>query len=157
MFGFGKKKDPAQPETPAPESGGTSAKRLPAVLAGVVIVAALGYLGYEYLPGLLDETPPPVPKASKPAGAAKAPAPKPVPVAAAPVPKPEPKPAPAMTPVAAPAAAALKFNDIMTAVLYRDREAVAKLLDLGRWADKPDSNGFTPLMAAVHNRDYSMV
>ena len=75
-------------------------------------------------------------------------------------PKPEPKlalSAPAMTPVAPAAADALKYNDIMTAVLFRDREAVAKLLDLGRWADKPDSKGFTPLMAAVHNRDYSMV
>jgi ankyrin repeat protein len=42
-----------------------------------------------------------------------------------------------------------RFNDVMTAVLYRDREAVAQLLDLGRWVDKPDSNGLTPLMVAV--------
>lgn len=42
-----------------------------------------------------------------------------------------------------------RFNDVMTAVLYRDRAAVAQLLDLGRWVDKPDSNGLTPLMVAV--------
>lgn len=42
-----------------------------------------------------------------------------------------------------------KYNDVMTAVLYRDRGAVAQLLDLGRWVDKPDSNGLTPLMVAV--------
>lgn len=42
-----------------------------------------------------------------------------------------------------------RFNDVMTAVLYRDREAVEQLLDLGRWVDKPDSNGLTPLMVAV--------
>jgi ankyrin repeat protein len=42
-------------------------------------------------------------------------------------------------------------------VLYSDREAVSELLDLGRWADKPDSNGLTPLMAAVLSRDAGMV
>jgi ankyrin repeat protein len=45
----------------------------------------------------------------------------------------------------------------MTAVLYGDRAAVAQLLDLGRWVDKPDSNGLTPLMAAVLSRDADMV
>jgi hypothetical protein len=49
------------------------------------------------------------------------------------------------------------YNDVMTAVLYGDRAAVAQLLDLGRWVDKPDSNGLTPLMAAVLSRDADMV
>jgi ankyrin repeat protein len=45
----------------------------------------------------------------------------------------------------------------MTAVIYADPGAVAQLLDLGRWVDKADSNGLTPLMAAVHLRDEGMV
>ena len=49
------------------------------------------------------------------------------------------------------------YNDVMTAVLYGDRAAVAHLLELGRWVDKPDSNGLTPLMAAVLSRDAGMV
>lgn len=42
-----------------------------------------------------------------------------------------------------------KFNDLMTAVLYRDAAGVDELLKLGKWPDRPDSNGMTPLMAAV--------
>lgn len=106
-----------------------------------------------------------------------APVPKPMPekVAAAPAPKPQPapveekKPIPAPEPfpvfttvtqsspgaAAAPPAASRpgtpgpKFNDVMTAVLYRDRAAVVELLDMGRWVDKRDSNGMTPLMSAA--------
>ena len=47
----------------------------------------------------------------------------------------------------------LKYNDLVTAVLYRDAEAVAQLIKLGRWADKPDSRGTTPLMLAVEQGD----
>jgi len=71
------------------------------------------------------------------------------------------------TPSAPPATASLqkvgpavvtpRFNDVMTAVLYSDQVTVAQLLDLGRWVDKPDSNGLTPLMVAVHLRDEGMV
>lgn len=46
-----------------------------------------------------------------------------------------------------------KFNDLMTAVLYRDAAAVSELLKFGRWADKPDSRGTTPLMLAVELGD----
>jgi Ankyrin repeats (3 copies) len=56
-----------------------------------------------------------------------------------------------------PAPVTLKYNDVMTAVLYGDREAVTQLLDLGRWVDKPDGNGLTPLMAAVLARNEDMV
>lgn len=49
-----------------------------------------------------------------------------------------------------------KYNDIMTAVLRGDREAAKELLDLGWWVDKP-SDGVTPLVAAVMNRDTQMV
>jgi ankyrin repeat protein len=41
-----------------------------------------------------------------------------------------------------------KFNDVMTAVVYGDLGAVNELLALGRWPDKPDSQGRTPLMVA---------
>jgi hypothetical protein len=41
------------------------------------------------------------------------------------------------------------FNDLMTAVLYRNAEGVNELLAMGKWPDKRDSRGLTPLMAAV--------
>jgi uncharacterized RDD family membrane protein YckC len=50
-----------------------------------------------------------------------------------------------------------KYNDVMTAVLRGDGDAVKQLLDLGWWVDKPNSDGFTPLMAAITNRDTQMV
>lgn len=50
-----------------------------------------------------------------------------------------------------------KYNDVMTAVLRGDRDAAKQLLDLGWWADKPGPDGFTPLVAAVMNRDTQMV
>ncbi|MEX1074446.1 MAG: ankyrin repeat domain-containing protein, partial [Burkholderiales bacterium] len=92
----------------------------------------------------------------------------PAPAASSPPPAAEPKPAPSLvapTAVVPPVVAPLrgpppinpKYNDVMTAVLYGDREAVSELLDLGRWVDKPDSNGLTPLMAAVLSRDAGMV
>jgi ankyrin repeat protein len=37
----------------------------------------------------------------------------------------------------------------MTAVLARDVAAVNELLKLGKWVDKPDSRGRTPLMVAT--------
>lgn len=42
-----------------------------------------------------------------------------------------------------------RYNDLMTAVLHRDVEAVNQLLKLGKWVDKPDSRGTTPLMVAA--------
>jgi hypothetical protein len=46
-----------------------------------------------------------------------------------------------------------KFNDLMTAVLYRDAAGVEELLKFGKWPDKPDSRGVTPLMTAVELGD----
>jgi len=88
--------------------------------------------------------------------------PKPAPVAKAPPPPPPPKLASAPVPVAPPVRAAPatpfrpgpsvpgpKFNDLMTAVMYRDAAGVQELLAFGKWPDKPDSRGFTPLAVAV--------
>lgn len=46
-----------------------------------------------------------------------------------------------------------KFNDLVTAVLHRDAAAVSELLRFGKWPDKPDSRGSTPLMLAVELND----
>jgi len=41
----------------------------------------------------------------------------------------------------------------MTAVMYGDVASVNELLRLGRWPDKPDSRGVTPLMVAADMGD----
>jgi len=51
------------------------------------------------------------------------------------------------------AGAGPKYNDLMTAVLAKDPAAVKELLSLGRWVDKPDSRGRTPLMVATAQND----
>ena len=43
----------------------------------------------------------------------------------------------------------IRFNDLVTAVLYRDAGAVNDLLAFGKWPDKADSSGMTPLMIAA--------
>ena len=50
----------------------------------------------------------------------------------------------------------LRHNDLMSAVLDRDLHSVNALLKLGKWADKPDSSGTTPLMAAADMGDVKM-
>lgn len=125
-------------------------------------------------------SPAPKPEAAPPAAKpAPTPAPNPEPVKVAAAPKPEPaetKPAPAETKPAPPAAPRAqtepvvplarvsipaqpgpRFNDVMTAVLYRDRATVSELVALGRWVDKRDSNGLTPLMLAASIGDAEMV
>jgi uncharacterized RDD family membrane protein YckC len=54
---------------------------------------------------------------------------------------------------AMPAREGPKYNDLMTAVLAADPAAVQELLEFGKWADKPDSNGMTPLAAAALRGD----
>ncbi|HEY1290307.1 MAG TPA: RDD family protein [Burkholderiales bacterium] len=51
------------------------------------------------------------------------------------------------------AGAGLKYNDLMTAVVARDARAVTELLKLGKWVDKPDSRGRTPLVVATAQDD----
>lgn len=112
---------------------------------------------------------------AKPAAKKAAPAKK-VEVAAKPAPAAEPapaadKPKPARRvakrkPVApaivaeappAPPAKTPKYNDVMTAVVYRDQAGVAELLNLGWWVDRPDSQGVTPLMTAAMYGDAAIV
>jgi uncharacterized RDD family membrane protein YckC len=50
----------------------------------------------------------------------------------------------------------LRHNDLMTAVLDNDVESVTELLRLGKWPDKPDSKGVTPLMVATERGDLRM-
>jgi uncharacterized RDD family membrane protein YckC len=50
----------------------------------------------------------------------------------------------------------LRHNDLMTAVLDGDMESLDELLRLGKWADKPDSRGVTPLMMATERGDLRM-
>jgi uncharacterized RDD family membrane protein YckC len=102
----------------------------------------------------------------RPAPAAK-PAPASAPQAPAAAPRAEPRPAPARldslpeapplpsarSKPSAPSASALRHNDLMSAVLARDTGAVEQLLKMGKWPDKADSNGMTPLMAAVQIGD----
>lgn len=71
----------------------------------------------------------------------------------------QPKPAVPAAMIVAPAPTRVrspKFNDVMTAVMYRDVAAATELLDLGWWVDRPDSNRVTPLMAAAWIGDVAM-
>ena len=82
----------------------------------------------------------PAAKSEKP----KPPAPK---VAAA---KPVPPPPPPST---SKTGSGPMYNDLMTAVMYGDVNSVTYLLRQGRWPDKPDSRGVTPLMVAAERGD----
>lgn len=99
-----------------------------------------------------------VPKALEkpPVAVAKAPPPPPPPPPAAKAaPPPPPVAKVASVPVTAtpfragPSAPGPRYADLMTAVMYRDAAGVEELLAFGKWADKPDSRGLTPLAAAV--------
>lgn len=117
--------------------------------------------------------PKPEPKAETKAVPLDVPKPKPVtaPVMAAPVAQAPERPAtapvpPAERPAPAPVMVAPglsarvvrspKYNDVMTCVMFHDAAALAELLELGWWVDRPDSNGVTPLMAAAWNGDAAM-
>lgn len=83
--------------------------------------------------------PPPAPKVAKAAPPPAAPAPAAAPAA--------PRPVPAAQ--RAPTVPGPRYPDLMTAVMYGDPGGVEELLAFGKWPDKPDSRGLTPLAAAV--------
>ena len=166
-------KEPAAPakpaEAPAPAKPATAEiKPTPAPAAEIKPTPAK--------PAAAPSAAPAKPASAEPMKAAAAPvakakpAPKPEPVTTAaalveeapkegPRPAPAPRPAPpeiewSRVPVAA--GRGPVHNDIMTAVMYRDRAAATQLLDMGWWPDRRDSNGVTPLMAAAMNGDAAM-
>jgi uncharacterized RDD family membrane protein YckC len=106
------------------------------------------------------------PKPAAPAETLKPPAPVAMtPLVSEPPAPPPARPAEPRAPAAPPVAAVAppsrpmrspKFNDVMTAVMFRDPAAATELLELGWWVDRPDSNGVTPLMAAAWNGDAAM-
>lgn len=138
----------AKPQPPVPPPAPQAA--VPAPAPKPVPVAAPGPMA--------QATAKPAPAKEPVKAAAKKPA-KPVVAAeetAKPAARPRQVPAPQPTPpsvaaptVAAPTVTTLRFNDLVTAVLYRDTWAVNDLLAFGKWPDKPDSRGMTPLMLAA--------
>ena len=91
--------------------------------------------------------PPPAPKVAKAAPPPAAPAPAAAPAA--------PRPVPVVQ--RGPTVPGPRYPDLMTAVMYGDPGGVEELLAFGRWPDKPDSRGLTPLAAAVLLRDTATV
>lgn len=88
------------------------------------------------------------PPADRPQPVRRTAAPRPAADFVAPVPPAPPRMGVVVTP---------KYNDVMTAVMYRDAAGITQLLDLGWWVDRPDTNGVSPLMAAAWIGDAAIV
>ena len=167
---FEKKMQQAKPVSPAP-----MAKETPSKIAAAPVPTAkpVPKPAPVAVAKPKPESAPVAAAAAKPKPAAvDVPKPKPVPApaaeapaASAPVPPAPARPVEPRAPAAPPAVApglssrivrSPKFNDVMTCVMFRDAPALAELLELGWWVDRPDSNGLTPLMAAAWNGDPAM-
>jgi len=131
---------------PAPEvkPAAVAAKPAPAPIAMQVVQAPAPAKPEPAKPMVTEPAKPVVKEEPKPM-AAEPPKEEPKPVAA--TPKPEPMPVQAIP--AGPVIPGPKFNDLVTAVLYRDAVAVDELITFGKWPDRPDSRGMTPLMLAA--------
>ncbi len=146
----------AAPAAPKPAAEAPKAPEAPKPAPTAVAAAPTA-------PAKAPELPKSAPAPVKEPVKAAEPEPKPEPVTvaempakAAPVPVVRPavqdaeEPAPRIRTVAGPVVESkIRFNDLMTAVLYRDAGAVNDLLAFGKWPDKADSSGMTPLMVAV--------
>ena len=134
---------PASKEAPAKVAAATAAKPKPESKPAAVAVAKPKPVAAPAPAPLVTEPPSPPPARTVEPRAPAAPAAAPVvaPVVVAPPSRPARSP---------------KFNDVMTAVMFRDAAAVSELLELGWWVDRPDSNGLTPLMAAAWNGDAAL-
>jgi uncharacterized RDD family membrane protein YckC len=147
---------PASAEVkPAPPKPAAAAKAVAASPAKQAVPAATPILAPSLSAELVSEPPADKPQRARriatPRPAAEAPAPvpaAPLPAAKVPAPVPAAPPRRVVTP---------KYNDVMTAVMYRDAAAITQLLDLGWWVDRRDTNGVTPLMAAAWNGDTELV
>ena len=99
-----------------------------------------------------ETKPAPPPVAPEPVKAAAS-----EPVEGAPKPAPPPaaeaKPKPMAVAPRPPGVPGPRYNDLTTAVVYGDAETVAALIAMGKWVDRPDSRGRTPLMTAVALED----
>jgi uncharacterized RDD family membrane protein YckC len=147
---------PASAEVkPAPPKPAAAAKAVAASPAKQAVPAVTPILAPSLSAELVSEPPADKPQRARriatPRPAAEAPAPvpaAPLPAAKVPAPVPAAPPRRVVTP---------KYNDVMTAVMYRDAAAITQLLDLGWWVDRRDTNGVTPLMAAAWNGDTELV
>jgi uncharacterized RDD family membrane protein YckC len=167
---------PAAPKTvpvpAAPQAAPAAPATPPAAPKAIPVAAAAPSATPTAAPAVLAQAPAEKPQ---PAAAPKEPAKpvpaeppkeeKPKPVARKPKPKPEvakpeaaataaqESPKPVLVPAAPMAPSSPKFNDLATAVLYGDTYSVQQLIGYGKWADKPDSRGVTPLMLAARLGD----
>ena len=147
---------PASAEVkPAPPKPAAAAKAVAASPAKQAVPAVTPILAPSLSAELVSEPPVDKPQRARrtttPRPAAEAPTPDPAalrPAAKVPAPVPAAPPRRVVTP---------KYNDVMTAVMYRDAAAITQLLDLGWWVDRRDTNGVTPLMAAAWNGDTELV
>jgi hypothetical protein len=172
--GFDAKGPLAQESSSYGTSGGSASRslRFRGPIERIEVLVAPRFLKREYpftlvrgampapLPASLASSAPPKPAAPAVAVAKVTPKPlealekpKPAPVAKAPPPPPLPAVAKAASvPVPIPRGPSRpgpRHNDLMTAVMHRDAAGVEELLAFGKWPDKPDSRGLTPLAAAV--------
>jgi uncharacterized RDD family membrane protein YckC len=147
---------PASAEVkPAPPKPAAAAKAVAASPAKQAVPAVTPIPAPSLSAELVSEPPADKPQRARriatPRPAAEAPAPvpaAPLPAAKVPAPVPAAPPRRVVTP---------KYNDVMTAVMYRDAAAITQLLDLGWWVDRRDTNGVSPLMAAAWNGDTELV
>ena len=172
-------KPPAKPVAQAPKPAAEAAKPV----AEAPKPAAVAPKPMAEAPKPAAVPPPAVAAAPKPAAASTKPAAPAAPVVKAPETKPAPppvapepvkaaasepaeeapKPAPPPAAEARPKPVAVaprppgvpgpRYNDLTTAVIYGDTETVAALIAMGKWVDRPDSRGRTPLMTAVALED----
>jgi Ankyrin repeat len=138
-------KEPEKPmaaEPPKAEKPGPVAAKPPALVAPAPKEPAMA----SKEPAMAPKEPAMTPKEPAMAEAPAAPAaPRETPAPAV-----EPREPPVVVPVArGPSVPGPRFNDLTTAVLYRDGKAVEELLAFGKWPEKADSRGITPLMLAV--------
>jgi hypothetical protein len=136
-------KQATSPSTPAPNPAPAPVAKAPAAKSKPAAVAEWTKPAAEAEPqksAAASEPTKPAAKSEKP----KPPAPK---VAAA---KPVPPPPPPST---SKTGSGPMYNDLMTAVMYGDVNSVTYLLRQGKWPDKPDSRGVTPLMVAAERGD----
>jgi uncharacterized RDD family membrane protein YckC len=143
---------PAAPAaaTPAPAASAPAQLVKPVAMSTPAPVAPAPVVVAQAKPAAkpMAPTPPPL-EPAKPAVKEEEPAKPAAEAAAPPPPKPAAEEAPRVVVIPGPVHPGPRYNDLVTAVLYRDAKGVEELLAFGKWPDKGDSRGFTPLMLAA--------